>query len=320
MAATGLMAFGTRQYAAWVPAPQAPMVETFHGFLSSRDFPNGQVAITRSAFRSKKFAWVFKGSDSTLATLIDYVRGNYGPGPWLFHDPAALLYGNLCPAGWSKPGQFVGQRGINALDFFSLPVSFSGSRMNNPNANAVSLTGATGLPAIGAAMYCINSTAPAWPLNNLTRPFLQMLIPPNYSARITAWGVQNTPNNDPGYYYVTSDVGPTNAGPGAGTKIDPTASGTVVTISSTSSWRVLDMWIGAGSSTANTDWTTFGALDVRMGITPPSPVTAFETGRGQMPVVWSTADSPLEQTYVGSIPANSLYQLTAEASEVAMPW
>lgn len=321
MTPSAVMAFGTRQSAVYVPAPQAPLVETFHGYVALRDFPNGQSGFTRSLFSAKKYAWVFKGSDIDLAALIDYARGAYGPGPWLFNDPAAVQYGNMCPAAWSKPGLFIGQRGLNALDFFSLPVSFSGTVLNNPNPNVVALSGAVGLPTIGAAIWSPNSTAPGWPIANKTRPMLQLLIPPGQYARITAWGVQNTGTTDPGYYYSVSYVGPSNTGPGAATKINPVAAGTAVTIANlVGVWRVLDLWIGAGSATANTNWTTFGALDIRMGATAPAAPTNFETGRGQMPVRFISADIPLEQTYVAAVQANSLYQLSIEAQEVAMPW
>lgn len=320
MTLTGLMAFGTRQYAQWVPAPQSPMIETFHGYLGLRDFPHGQVGHTRSVFMSKRFGWVFKGSDQDLATLVDYVRGTYGPGPFLFNDPAAYQYGNMAPMAWSRPGSFVGQRGINALDFFSLPVSFAGTIKNNPNVSPVALSGAAGLPVIGAAIWSPNSTPPAWPLGNQTRPMMQMLIPPNQITRITAWGVENTPSNDPGYFYAVSNVGPTNTGPGAGTKIGLTAAGTTLTIASSGVWQVLDMWVGAGSAITVNDFTTFGALDIRMGATTPPVVTAFETGRGQMPVKWLTADIPYEATYVAANRAASIFQISPEAGEVSMPW
>lgn len=314
-----LMAFGTRRNAMWVLAPKAPLSEPVNRFVANRELPDGSMTLRSSTNLRKRFEFSWSGNDLEVQAVRDIRRGRYGHGPWLFIHPRALL-GNLLVPSWSQFNRAVGVRGMYALDNFTGPVSFSGTMANNPNEAACALTGATGLPATGARIWSATNTPPVVPAVTGSRPHHTVLVPPNYGGRLTVWGVQNDASS-PGLYYALSTVSPTNTTVPAGTLVKPTPAGGTATFAPGGGWRVLDIWIGAGSSTTANQWTVFGAADFRLRAGDiPDPVADFDYGRGQFPVHFTENSMPEEVTMVGRTPERSHYQLDGPMQEVALPW
>jgi hypothetical protein len=314
------MAFGTRQFATFVAAPLKNLTIPLKGSVQQRELANGQMTMSRSRHFRKHFDFVYKGTQTQLASIKDFIEESYGGGPFLFNMPNALT-GNMLPRTWSKPALALGARGNQSLDFYSQGFTF-GSPVNatltNPHEAALAITGLAGAPTTGARLWSPSSTAPAAVPNYTTRPFTSLLVPPFYSPRISVWGQQNNVNS-PGLYYSVSNIPAATVA--TGTKINPTLAGASVFIPTTGFWRVLDLWIGAGSATTATEFTNFGAIDVRMQQDyPPGKPDTFGLGRGQFPCKFSEGNVGMTLVKAGVDDDNSLWELDGAMEEVSAPW
>lgn len=317
---TQLMAFGDRNNAMWINAPMKGLVIGLKGNVVQRPLSNGQMSLVRSVGTRKHFDFVYKGTAAALDPIEDFIEGQYGPGPWMFNFPDALN-GNLLPRTWSQPSLAVGARGNQALDFYSTAFAFGAplsATLTNPNIQSLAITGLTGSPLKGAVLWSPSSTAPVVPASYLTRPYCSLLIPPNYAPRITAWGLPNNANS-PGLYYSLSTIPAATVA--AGTKIAPALAGTSVTPATSASWRVLDLWIGAGAAVTATEYTNFGAIDVRMALTTaPAQPTSFDFGRGQFPCQFGEDNIPVTYGRVGADDTKTFYEVDGSMDEVTSPW
>jgi hypothetical protein len=316
------MAFGNRQFAMNIAAPIKGLVAPMKAPVGQRVLNNGQMSLTRTPNYRKEFDFIFKGTEEELMTIKDFAEGRYGQGPWLFNNPRAMN-GNMLPRTWSQPANAVGNRGNQALDLYTGATSFSGTVKQNPHVAPAAVTGLAGAPVTGAKLWSPSPTPqPVVPATTGSRPVQSFLVPPGFAARLTVWGVQNTANS-PDLMYAISNVGPSNTTIPTGTPMSPVLAGVTVTFpQDTVTWRVLDIWIAAGvSGPANTDWTIFSAIDLR--ITPKivtAQPTVFSYGRGQFPVDFSEDTQNSTLAYVGSIDKRTFYETDLTMTEVTQPW
>lgn len=315
-----LFAFGTRLNAMFVTTPTADLSAPMKGPVGDRELSNGQNTKVVPKLYRRHFDFVYHGTDLDLREIRDFRDGRYGSGPFLALHPRALN-GNLLPRSWSQPALAFGSRGNAAMDFYSNTFAFGAplsATLNNPNVQPVAITGLAGAPLTGLCLASFSSTPPVVPASYLTRPCQSILVPPNYAPRITVWGSTNT-GTSPALWYSLSNIPALTVA--AGTALSPTLAGVTATPATSGVWRVLDLWIGSNGSTTANDFTTFGAMDVRMALgTALAQPTVFDFGRGQFPMMFSETSLPETQNMIGTTDAKSFYEIDGAMEEVSQPW
>lgn len=161
----GVVWFGTKQYAQWIPAPAVNVEMSRTGFASRADFLGGGAAVRRSKTSSRtfNFAWNLT-SRSAVQPIIDFADGLYGNGLMYYADPFAMDR-NALPVWCAAPY-------MNAYDGPWIANGVRPTLLDNG-------TSTNGYP-IESAIYTLNSAKPTQEV--------YVPIPPGYTAYIGAHG------------------------------------------------------------------------------------------------------------------------------------
>lgn len=161
----GVVWFGTKDYAQWVPAPSVNVTATKQGFAAQASFVSGGAWVRRSKNAAKRYemSWGLKHR-SEIQPILDYADGIYGPGYLYYSDPFAMDK-NVLPAYWAAPF-------MNAYDG---PLRIN--KVTRPTLNTAQIV--NGYPAESAIFALTPSSAV---------PSIYIPIPPGYRAYVGVHG------------------------------------------------------------------------------------------------------------------------------------
>lgn len=322
------LALGNLSKAGYVATPLKSVVMRRVGQSQVRELASGAVAVQRSPRTHIEYDFEFFGTESRLRSLMETLQSYTAVVNGRETDPLYVLMPdmqnrNLLPDHWAMPGLSYSLAGMYAKTVPLPPRTIGGIPTLNPSATPSSLR-LWATPYFNASVVSAGSSAG-------TTPQANVLIPPGYVGRLSAWGTRNNATFSPVVGYTVEDLPRVFGVPGGSSSFVLSPTGTPGTAPATATiaavsnkWRLLSVYLrtatAANPTYLDTHWTDFIGLDFRMGAgLLPSAVTVLEPGVGLMPM--TLRGNEINSTLLTSKPnRQSLYRISLPMTEVDQPW